>query len=94
MRAWVAQNKTVPVSILRILAADSDPNVRYVVASKRKLTPDLLTRLSHDADESVRLRVAWNPKCPVEILETLAESDPWSEVRTKAARRLSEIKPS
>jgi hypothetical protein len=33
MRFWVAQNKTVPVSILGVLAADDDQRVRSMVAT-------------------------------------------------------------
>ncbi len=37
MRLWVAQSKSVPLSILRLLAVDDDPRVRSMVAAKRKL---------------------------------------------------------
>lgn len=35
MRFWVAQNKTVPLSVLEILRHDHDENVRLMVTSKR-----------------------------------------------------------
>jgi hypothetical protein len=90
MRMWVAQNKTVPLSILRILASDGDPRVRWMVATKRKLDVELFEHLSHDADESIRLAVAHNRKCPSEILDQLASSDPWATVRQDASCRLAE----
>jgi hypothetical protein len=35
MRFWVAQNKTVPLSVLDVLRHDSDERVRHMVTSKR-----------------------------------------------------------
>src|ERR1051325_10784206 len=46
MRFWVAQNKTVPLSILHMLAQDTDPRVRSMVAQKRKLDAATLAHLS------------------------------------------------
>ena len=37
LRKWVAHNKTVPLSILRLLIDDADPITRSWVARKRKL---------------------------------------------------------
>ena len=42
MREWVAHNKTVPLSVLKVLAADPEPRVRYTVAMMRKLSQELL----------------------------------------------------
>lgn len=64
MRCWVAHNKTVPHSILEVLANDPDPKVRYFVAMKRKISPLLCKRLATDPDESVRLAIARNEKDP------------------------------
>jgi hypothetical protein len=61
---WVAQNKTVSVSILAVLATDPDARVRSMVAQKRKLGVDLIERLAHDPDESVRQHVAANRTTP------------------------------
>lgn len=36
-RFWVAQNKTVPLTVLKRLASDDDSRVRGMVAMKRKL---------------------------------------------------------
>lgn len=47
MRFWVAQNKTVPLSVLEILRQDPDDKVRHMVTSKRswaRAHPDDTTR--------------------------------------------------
>jgi hypothetical protein len=64
LRKWVAHNKTIPISILHILAKDQDPQVRWHVAIKRSLNDELFTLLSRDQDESVRRAVMNNAKCP------------------------------
>lgn len=86
-RVWVAQNKTVPISILELLAADGDPRVRYMVAMKRKLPAELLNRLAIDADDSVRMAVARHRNTTRETLSILA-SDGWKEIREVVASRL------
>jgi hypothetical protein len=88
VRVWVAQNKTVPLEILAILAKDPDPKVRFMVAMKGKLTPELLETLSNDSDEGVRERVARHRRTPRAVLERLA-NDPWEEIRSVVAQRLS-----
>lgn len=75
MKGWVAYNKTVPLSILRILANDPDPKVRFWVAMKRKLDLPLFEQLAQDPDESVRERIACNSKTPLYILKRLAQGD-------------------
>src|SRR5438876_6356828 len=67
-KKWVAHNKTVPNSILQILAGDSDPEVRWWVAMKRRVDPSILEKLASDPNEGVRLRVAYNKKTPSHIL--------------------------
>lgn len=86
-RMWVAQNKTVPIDILEILAEDLEPGVRAMVAMKRKLSPAILSRLARDVDDSVRLAVARNRNTPREILEVL-QGDEWEEVRQVVIERL------
>ena len=88
MRFWVAQNKTVPLEILRILAEDGDAGVRSMVARKRKLDPETLSQLAGDADESVRACVARNPGTPRHVLERLRD-DPWEEIRRTIEERLA-----
>jgi hypothetical protein len=87
MRFWVAQNKTVPIRVLEILARDANPHVRRMVASKRKLTPELQILLAGDQDEAVRDRIANHPKVTREALERIAQGEPGPAART-AARKL------
>ncbi|MEU9974091.1 hypothetical protein [Streptomyces sp. NPDC051014] len=86
-RFWVAHNKTVPLEILRVLAADPDPSVRSMVAVKRKLTAGILAQFATDPVESVRLSVARHKKTSRSVLEKLL-SDDWREVRETAQERL------
>lgn len=90
IREQVAHNKSIPDSIIRILAADSEPRVRHRIAMKRKTPPDVLEVLARDSDESVRHAVALNQKTPVHILGTLL-NDEWINVVESAKNRLAEI---
>ncbi len=87
MRLWVAQNKTVPLAVLRRLAADPDADVRRMVAMKRKCDAELFGRLAADPDPNVRVAVALNPKAPEPVLRLL-QADPWERIREVVARRL------
>lgn len=84
MRFWVAQNKTVPVEVLAVLARDPDSRVRSMVAMKNKLTDDLFALLAKDQDDSVRASLAHNKKTPSEILGGLVEDQ--SPIVSAAAR--------
>ncbi|HKT02974.1 MAG TPA: hypothetical protein VJT31_25880 [Rugosimonospora sp.] len=86
-RFWVAQNKSVPLEVLAILARDPDPKVRLMVSMKRKLTPDLLAQLATDQDEAVRLQVARHRNTPRPALARLAQ-DEWQRVAAAAAERM------
>ena len=86
-RVWVAQNKTVPLEILEIIALDPDPRVRVMVAMKRKATARLLSTLATDSDESVRMAVARHRRTSRETLESL-RNDPWDQIRMMVAQRL------
>lgn len=87
MRRWVAHNKTVPMSVLDLLAADQDEDVRIAVAQKRKLTADLFNQLSRDPSPNVRQCIAWNGKTPPTVLERLS-TDVDESVADKAQNRL------
>jgi hypothetical protein len=87
-RFWVAQNKTVPLGVLEILARDDDPRVRGMVASKRKLTPELQLLLAEDPDDGVRDRLANNGKVTKEALERIANGQKGPASRT-AAKKLT-----
>lgn len=94
MRFWVAQNKTVPVEILAVLARDPDAQVRWMCASKNKLTDELFALLAADDDDSVRAGIAYNKNAPSEILRRLAEdrSQTVSAVaRERLIRRLASM---
>ena len=84
IKKWVAHNKTVPLEVLRLLASDRDPRVRFAVAMKNKLPHDLMVQLGRDTDASVRQRVASNKNAGVEILEELAQDQ--SELVSASAR--------
>ncbi|MYT26436.1 hypothetical protein GTW69_40275 [Streptomyces sp. SID7760] len=86
-RVAVVQNKTVPLAVLEVMIDDPDTRVRFMVAMKRKLSPDLLERLARDVDESIRLRVVQHRNTSRETLESLRR-DPWSEVRAAVEDRL------
>ena len=64
MRFWVAQNKTIPISILEILVTDEDAKVRDMVARKRKITEAIAHTLAQDSDETVRAALARNGNLP------------------------------
>ena len=64
MRFWVAQNKTVPIEVLEILASDSDSSVRDMVARKRKISEVIALRLAEDPDATVRAALATNRNLP------------------------------
>ena len=87
MRTWVAHNKTVPIEVLEVLAKDSDPAVRSMVAMKRRLTTALQLLLAADPDEGVRERLANNAKAIRAALKKIAEGVPGPAAET-ATRRL------
>lgn len=88
MRSWVAHNKTVPISILEILAQDEDGRVRHMVALKRKLPEHLQMRLAQDVDEGVRRAIASNARATLQALELLSRDDV-EEIRQVSGLRLA-----
>lgn len=88
MRFWVAQNKTVPPEVLRVLARDDDPRVRSMVAMKRTLESGVLEGLANDPNDAVRMSVARHRNTPRPVLEKLAADDAWPEVQRVAQDRL------
>ena len=90
MREWVANNKTTPPAVLRVLAADSDPKVRMTVAMVRRAGEDILRLLAADSDSSVRRAVVLNAKAPLNVVENLAE-DSCEHVAEVAKSRLSKV---
>jgi hypothetical protein len=69
----VAQNRTIPDEIKRMLVEKGNPTVRSMIAEKRKLPPDLFFVLSRDSDSLVRQKIAANAKTPPEILQHLLQ---------------------
>lgn len=69
----VAQNRTIPDEIKRMLVEKGNPTVRSMIAEKRKLPPDLFFVLSRDSDSFVRRKIAANAKTPPEILRHLLQ---------------------
>lgn len=88
MKAWVARNKQVPLTILKLLSEDNDVQVRFAVAMKKKLDYATFGKLANDPDSTVRQRVAYNTKTPTDVLEQLA-NDHKAIVREVALERLS-----
>lgn len=82
---WLLSVESVPLEILKVLAKDVDPHVRYSVAEKRKLDEELFDALSRDPDESVRERIAYNRKTPAAIVDRLT-NDNASFVRAAALK--------
>ncbi|WP_176014127.1 hypothetical protein [Victivallis sp. Marseille-Q1083] len=84
-KQWVVINKTVPIEILELLADDED--VRFEVATKRKLTRDLFLKLSKDPDATVRERIACNAKTPIDILRGMYP-DEWDYINETLEERI------
>ncbi|MCB1281556.1 MAG: HEAT repeat domain-containing protein, partial [Salinibacterium sp.] len=89
MRFWVAQNKTVPVEVLEVLARDDDPRVRSMVARKGKASSTILTALAKDPESHIRAMAAGHKSTPRSVLEALASTDPSPHVRNRARERLT-----
>lgn len=86
LKTWVVYNKTVPHEILIELSRDEDEDVRWRVATRRKLDEDLFSQLARDPSDSVRGAIAGNAKAPRIVLERLAgDSTEWVSLRAKEA---------
>jgi hypothetical protein len=86
-RIDVAQNRTIPSEIMRILASCDDPNVRSLIAQRRNLALDLFSKLAGDSDEMVRRKIAANQKAPLDIVRVLS-ADPVESVASVAQYNL------
>lgn len=89
MAFWVAQNKTVPVEILKLLADNPEWRVRMMVASKNRLPEELQLKLAHDPDFSVRKGIAANKKATLKALQILVDEQD-DELRTLVLTRIAE----
>lgn len=72
---FVIHNNSVTLKILEILSKSPDSEIRWWVATKRKLSPELIEILSTDEDESVRHRIAYNVNTSKSILTILAQDN-------------------
>jgi len=71
----VAQNRTISVVVMRLLAIHGDEIVRSILAEKRKLSLDIFELLSKDSSSLVRRKIAANKKTPLGIVENLANDE-------------------
>jgi len=83
----VAANKNIPDDIIDRLSKSSDIDIRWKIATKRKLNRTIFARLAIDSDATVRHRIACNPKVPRDILQQLS-NDPDPIVASSAIRKL------
>lgn len=87
-REALASNKTISEPVIRALAVDEDPDVRWRISHKRATPPDVQIELAADSSEDVRIGICRNPKVPREALEILAE-DAVDWIREEAQERLN-----
>ncbi|RZT00243.1 HEAT repeat domain-containing protein [Aquimarina brevivitae] len=81
---WVAQNKTIPIEILYILAEHKNAKVRCMVARKRKIDDFILDKLREDPDEAVRYVLICNTNLSNEKKKLIKTSDSvWLEKQLK-----------
>lgn len=72
---WVAQNKTIQIEILEILADSKEVEVRCMVARKRKINILIFDKLKNDIDETVRHALIFNQKISIELKHTIKVED-------------------
>ncbi|MDH6593899.1 hypothetical protein M2165_003788 [Variovorax sp. TBS-050B] len=68
----VAQNRTIPPEVMRLLCQHGNEAVRATWADKRRLPEDLLRSLSDDPSSLVRKKIAANAKSPIDSVKKLA----------------------
>lgn len=83
-RLGIVYNPKTTSSILKILASDTDDNVRLAVAHHRNVTVNILETLALDTEEMVRWTVASIPKTSKNSLKLLAH-DSQTSVRFAVA---------
>ena len=75
IRMALARNPSTPISVLSVLAGSPDDDVRRVVASSLRATPEILVGLMSDASDPTRREIASNPVAPPELLAQLATTN-------------------
>ncbi|MDX6307400.1 MAG: hypothetical protein QOI06_446 [Nocardioidaceae bacterium] len=88
-RMALLHNRRLPISILRILAADADFRVRRAVAQHPGLDAQLIEVLSIDDYPGVRLMLLFNPVVDSKTLLLMVRADPWSDLRRIGMKRLT-----
>lgn len=92
-RRWLrklAEDSSTPAEALRLLAIDTDNEVRCAVADHKNTPIDALWLLKNDTDADVRYALAENHNVMLELLETLTEDDnPY--VASRAARTIRRL---
>ncbi|MFK0033165.1 hypothetical protein [Pseudomonas monteilii] len=83
----VAANKTIPDEIIDYPSKSDDIDIRWKIATKRKLNKTIFERLAKDIDATIRHRIACNPKTPGDILLPLSR-DSDTMVASAANRKL------
>ncbi|WP_321788546.1 hypothetical protein [Paraburkholderia sp. J94] len=87
----VAFNSSISGHVLERLSESSDSEVRWDVATKRRINRTTFERLAHDIDASVRHRIACNPNVPEDILVQLASDE--DELVSEAAKKRLKASP-
>ncbi|MFE0748047.1 HEAT repeat domain-containing protein [Gordonia sp. NPDC058843] len=89
-KSFVAQNKTIPREVLRVLVEDDDRDVRFTLAMRRAVGRDdqIAGVLASDPDPAIRAALARNPQLGLHLLVQLAQDDDdW--VRERASETLT-----
>lgn len=71
----VAQNITISVAVMGLLAIHGDEIVRSILAEKRNLPSDIFKLLSKDSSSLVRKKIAANKKTPLVMVGNLANDE-------------------
>jgi pentose-5-phosphate-3-epimerase len=73
LRGWIAQNPSITVDMIGVLARDASPKVRLAIAYNPSTPSSVLEKLSFDTEVEVRRAVANNAKTPGNVLEMLVK---------------------
>jgi hypothetical protein len=81
---WCCERDILPPSVLKTLAGDENPDVRYRVAESSLAPSEVLEALAQDKEWGVRFGVAKNQSTPAATLRMLLEdSDPSVRITAK-----------
>jgi hypothetical protein len=89
IRLRVAENPRTPISVLELLAKDTNADVRIAVGTNPSTPLTLSYVLACDADPNVRLGLADDVATRLELLERLAEdANPYVSQRAKQTKEI------